>query len=520
MSFGTRSNASTGVRHRTEQNILVPGVSDQTLERIAVDPSASSTSQISGISSPPWHRRLRAKRRAARVAIWSARAAQRQPPRSALLLLTGHHSAPRYRELFPRGQKSRHMGRKWQKQQWGQNGQQGTRGYQERQAPWQLWSGSWSSASPSSHSKSHKVRYDQISVEQPRTQHTAPVEDPLATEGAHVRQAIQRNLTFAKKADGKLRKLQEERVRRVAQWEAYEKQAMKEYMENKRQFEKDLERITHETQVASNTGKEAAAMVQQIVNHGVPEAPTEDNTAWNRLVEAADAEMADASEGFLQDALRAARATAPAPLDARLPGEGHMMSREAAARLLAATMVGLPVEQMMRMTRQTEAPPGIPAPYVVSPSGRRAEPPITHQRDAAPAFSNSVQDEPDEVHLMNTGEATASAAERRTSPLHPGQRDPALARVFTNAEPPRDDIKTATKQKPEPTVSHSKLTDKLEAARYAALRPFGGVGIQPDGSNTRPPGPAERTHPMRSHPKRWQCTQYHTTWTGSVGGGH
>ena len=73
------------------------------------------------------------------------------------------------------------------------------------------------------------------------------------------------------------------------------------------------------------------------------------------------------------------------------------------------------------------------------------------------------------------GPEAALHRERRTSPVHPGQRPPGAVRVPTTVEAPREGIKPATSapnQVVHPAQEGVTLADKL-AVRRSALEPFG-----------------------------------------------
>ena len=94
--------------------------------------------------------------------------------------------------------------------------------------------------------------------------------------------------------------------RRIAQWNAYELERKKDFIANKLQFEKDLERIQMDVETAMVSGKDAAAQVHHVVLHGVPAKVEEepDFSAWDALMAAPDPAQ---PSNFLQGALQAAQ---------------------------------------------------------------------------------------------------------------------------------------------------------------------------------------------------------------------
>ena len=70
-----------------------------------------------------------------------------------------------------------------------------------------------------------------------------------------------------------------------------------------------------------------------------------------------------------------------------------------------------------------------------------------------------------------------SHKDRRSSPLHPGQRDPSQARVPNSLEQPRESVKDATKHPPGKPQVLKGLQAKLEERRSAEQG--GGAALQP-----------------------------------------
>ena len=196
------------------------------------------------------------------------------------------------------------MGRKqnnkqWEGQQWHDYNAHGK---------WQLWPGSRHARQQASQ---QELRYDAMEVS---TSQTQAKEDADPTDVGSVasqrNRAIQQALTKAKKADGRARKLKEERERREAQWKAFAKSMQARYVRNREQYEADLLRLDEELQATKRQGAEAADLVTAIVTGQIPEAQDagmEQDTEWENLI----AENDRAPEGYLQAALQAAARGAP-----------------------------------------------------------------------------------------------------------------------------------------------------------------------------------------------------------------
>eukprot|EP00439_Symbiodinium_sp_Y106_P076104 s1880_g15.t1 len=133
-------------------------------------------------------------------------------------------------------------------------------------------------------------------------------------------QEIQKQLTSARRADMRLRKLKEEQETRTQHWKAYEADMQRKFSKQKRFFETDLERIAQEVQQAAAQGQQAAQNVKDLVNLGkiAETEPMEDeDDAWATLVRE---DEEDAQDSYLGAALRAAHQNGTASTDARQSG--------------------------------------------------------------------------------------------------------------------------------------------------------------------------------------------------------
>ena len=112
-------------------------------------------------------------------------------------------------------------------------------------------------------------------------------EDLVSVGDGEMNREIQKSLTTAKKADIKLRKLQEEKAKRAAQWEAYAKSIKQKFIVQRKNFEKDLARIQDEITATLEAGQQASANLRRVVDQGVPtrmETSEEDEAHWTGLM--------------------------------------------------------------------------------------------------------------------------------------------------------------------------------------------------------------------------------------------
>ena len=382
--------------------------------------------------------------------------------------------------------------------------------YRQQEAdgrPWRLWPGSWSASPKGGGGAGSRPRYDQMPLpSEAATGRTADVDPERSGRGEFMKE-IQRIVTTARKADGRVRRLVDERARREAQWKEFERKSRSDFLEEKNKYVADLQKLEDDIEAAKKQGLDASTEVQQLVATGmrVREVPSisEAPDDWDALL---TTEEAAAPSGFLRDALAAAeRARGGGPPIPR-EGGGRFLNPADAARVLAATLAALPpglgLEQFAGQAGPgIEAPTGIPAPPTF-PDGFGTSfgegPGDVDMRPAYSALSPSsvkTSDAPFPPASSPTRAATAEEApepadRRHLAPMHPGQRDPSLRRVPTTEEPPRSNIKDATKPPPvRKTTSGADLKTKLDARRAelegSATNPFrlGHAG-------TAPPGPS------------------------------
>eukprot|EP00439_Symbiodinium_sp_Y106_P068250 s9_g11.t1 len=373
---------------------------------------------------------------------------------------------------------------------------------QQKQQEWEAWrrsSDGWQRPSWTNAKTTKEERYDSVKV--PQAQASAgtsvSVDEVPGTGEGQLHREVQRALTSAKKADMKLRKLQEEKQRRGAQWEAYSKSLKQKYITQRKEYEQDLARIQADMEDALAAGKEASTEVRSLIENGLPRAAPMDETptGWEELLAQSDDTQVS---GFLKDAMAMAQAGRRVPA-VEATSSSALMSREAAARLLAATMLGVPPG-----LRQVDLPvglgheelpgaaPGAPAPVmpVSTTTGERPGEPHAYTGGQA-AMEGSGGPFPPSSPTGRSGTLPVpaadirTAAERslpRTSPHHPGQRDLSRLRQPTNEVQPRENVKDATKV-PRPAgtgPAASGLAAKLDQARYEALHGVGALAAVPN----------------------------------------
>ena len=336
-------------------------------------------------------------------------------------------------------------------------------GQGQRGRPWRYWSGSW--GSPASKAKA-APRYDQIQLKEesagPRgvaTEMTPASERPVA-----LMQAVQRALTASRKADARMRRLREEKTRRERQWQQWAEEAKASYHQQKKAFESDIQKLEGDMEETAATGRAAADKVTQLVVHGLPSEPTVmevpmEDASWDALV-AEDPEHGESGAGFYQEALAASSLLRPATSSTQAAAPLLQIRPELLQQLLlsAGGRVG-------SLDGGHPPPPGLTVgtPYtvqgssgdvVLTPDGPGAGTGLLTSDLTTPAYG------PLSAHK-----------DRRSSPLHPGQRHHADPKAV------RENVKDATKTPPGKLSPGKGLQAKLEAKR--AADPLSGAALQP-----------------------------------------
>ncbi|CAE7258117.1 unnamed protein product [Symbiodinium sp. CCMP2592] len=199
--------------------------------------------------------------------------------------LEQHHSRPVY---------ARVMGRK-NSQPWKDRGYKGYEHYEHYEKDPRLWRGAWA-LSPRGGSQA-PPRYDQVRLDGKNQPEQAwkeqypwrqPSQPAKGLEAMTAMQAVQRALTATRKADQKIRKLQEDKERRQLQWDQFAKEQAANFVKQKRQFADDMTRLDTELLQAAEAGNAAAERVKAIVLHGhvepKPMEGQESEEEWDKLI--------------------------------------------------------------------------------------------------------------------------------------------------------------------------------------------------------------------------------------------
>ena len=488
--------------------------------------------------SPSWHRRLRNRRSRLRRRVHRLRASGKAPFAADVSFLASHHCKPAYRELPATRVIPFRMVRK-DKWQYGKPEHR----YSDEPSgrPWHIWPGSWS-ASPKGRAVP-KLRYDQMQLPASLSKDTRGSGEEPASGNSDMMREIQRMVTMARRADGKVRRLQDAKAKREAQWVLFEKKSKADFLEQKRLFEAEIKRITDEIEEATKQGVNASVEAQDLAANGLkpkePPAEMEDSDPWSRLLQ----EDVAQEHGFLGETLRAARqASSAAPSG---PSDGRMAHPADAARLLAATLAALPPgTDLSQLGLPPTAPPvsqfpghsgplagfgtfGMSAPQVGTATPGPQQPvyqglqPVP-QQGPPPGFAPDVSQTPAPPPVVllpaqagaytalspgpgtrpapyppsppmprtTVEEQEADAPNRRPPmPAHTCQRDLSQTRVPTSQAPPREGVKDATKKPSNKGTAgvpeQEPLLEKLRAKREKELKSMPSA-LKPFGVGTAP----------------------------------
>ena len=403
---------------------------------------------LATIGSPVWHRRVRRRRAAARRRIWSARSLGRDPRPKDLVLLTLHHSAPRYREVAikmgKRGGQGAGRGQAYGSEDYSSAGWDSAGS--KRYPKWTLWKGTWSPRG----GRSSGERYDQIEL-----RNEDPRGDASGSEGSFL-SGIQRALTAAKKQDVRVRKIDEECRRRQKQFAQYQEELKMKSARQKKAYIADMERLEAEKTAAMEAGHMAAAAVKALIAGKAPvqttSAAQDREQAWKELW--MNTQQALPTTGFLREAISAAGMQPD--MDADIPELYDAFTVPATTTLPGAEAFfgappGLAEAESQAYAAQTGRDP-----YMLSPSNR---PPDTSPGEHArrpksrsrphPYAGQQAEDEASilEANLMAKRAATWGAGQGpgASTPVPPGPPAPghmpqnramtAFGKVVINGKP-------------------------------------------------------------------------------------
>ncbi|OLQ08065.1 hypothetical protein AK812_SmicGene8458 [Symbiodinium microadriaticum] len=356
-------------------------------------------------------------------------------------------------------------------------GRGGNRGYKQQQwrsdyegsqAPgygkyYKYWEGSWSVSPKSQAQPSQGARYDATPSTSRRP--AAPWKEMFhpPPQETSVMVAVQKALTATRKADVRMRKLREEREHKQQAWQEFLDTKRKELATQKKNFDADLLRIDKDMESTAESGSMAATRVQELVLKGAValqqpvEAVSSTGEEWDALI----AEATASEPGFFQAALMATRSMAASHVELPVRRE-TLHSGEAAAPAFSTP------------DRTTSALPRTPLPSDILQ--RPAQEVSRLRTDEMPGPSDGHP--PAEASPITPSVANALQRMSVNEKHHPGQRDASKPRCMTSQEPPRPNIKDATKTTVPADTGGMPLADKLEQKREAlrtggAMTPFG-----------------------------------------------
>ena len=209
--------------------------------------------------------------------------------------------------------------------------------WQQSSSTWSYWEGSWKNRQPKPTSQQNQFpNYSQTQVDHVNNGSELTTTDDAAPEidgsgiGAYMRE-LQKALTACRKADGRLRKLQESRSLKDKQWSQYQIELKKKYIEQKRAYNKDVEALDLDLAQALEASRAAIAKVQHLAGGSSqqcgmevesPQTTAAEDDAWNDLMHAPIASAASSGD--------------PDELLAKALQEAHALSASSAAAQQAA----------------------------------------------------------------------------------------------------------------------------------------------------------------------------------------
>ena len=430
------------------------------------------------------------------------------------MLLQSHHATP-VTQLAALGLRMGKQGRNsWQAD--GQAPWQQGQGQGSNSSSWAYWGGSWK-AKPGKEDDAQPPankfpQYSRTPLPQPGVAgDQEPGNMAIATAGmGHYMRDLQRALTTCRKADGRLRKLQEQRATKDLQWQQFQRDVKANYLAQKKQYQRDIETLAQDLTAAMEASRVAVAAVQSLAAGqepvsqpacvvGPPQATQEAEDAWSQLM--------GASEG----AHHPSSPEAPDSVLALALKEAHELARTTQA--------------MQSMHLQT-APSPMRRVHVTPKRGTSAGAPLTVRRGAAPVYSGPLQEAPSpemgqrlELSLQQLQQLQGSAPSSSDPhvPVSDPYQVPSPVPVHSPpAEPPRSatphkspghkaraGVKDASKQAAavaaRPQVPRVPLSDRLQEKRDKLTAELPHAALS-SADAARPPGAPSLTSPLPVQP--------------------
>ena len=362
------------------------------------------------------------------------------------MLLAGHHATTcafraRLLHMGKAGKQAYSRNQEWSDSSWSAS------------PSWSVWPGAWpkkGSGQPDAKGKGKgkskfptydgdwDVSVDSIEVIEERRFATAAQPSMAAV--------MQQTANVLRKAEGKVARIRKELAKKEAKWRSYQAALKASYMQEKQRSARDQQRLQTELTTAFEEQEEAYQLAQRTSQGCSTSAMQVEDNTWEELGELTQPQTVrqdlQSLHLELQELMKRQEAVLGAGPKAAVvpPGLG---SQE------PAPAVGMPT--------------ALPAPAYTNISPMRTVDSSLGVAGAAP----HVATEEIQTKLPTSYGPAPPTTDRRSSPLHPGQK--LKQRAPGTGEPPRIPIK-ATQLAPPGTDTHGSLGDKLDVRR--AMRPF------------------------------------------------
>ena len=342
-------------------------------------------------------------------------------------------------------------------------------------AYWQLWHGARSPKAsapwrPAPKAKSAFPTYDARPL--PGTSQQPGMGGPQAARDTSGLNLFQAALNSARKAEGKVNRVQNAIEKSRAQYAEFQKDLRNSYLKEKERFNPDQDRLQRELSEALKGQQQARSEVKRVAleeQQAFVAAPTTAVLEWEGLTAEWEQEIVDGNEEVFRRALAA-----------------NMEAYRTPTR-----SSGTPGRSPLPMSRAMEPPPGLALQTAFGPFSEALAADVYPTPPANSAPSPSTLMSPLETMNLGPGPGRSHSLCRR---------DPSMPRLPTSVEPPRADVKQDSR--PSAPVTDSSggkpLGAKLDERRgleRSAMQPFGvprkGVVIHEDDNDEEEMAPAD-----------------------------
>ena len=305
--------------------------------------------------------------------------------------------------------------------------------------PYQYWSGSWHGRwnKPEKKEKSKPVIGSYMDAKPnmednvPKLQ-TPAKEEKLPTEhGGDFLRALQKQITTARKAETKARKLQEELLQRHEKWQQFEEDIRTAFKKERMKYNTDIQKLEEDLKDALESAEEAQILLRSVAKSGAPcgsstvpedmdvDQKSKDNEAWDTLIAGRDAEEEKSDNETIQRWLKQALEASRSDVDRARTKVREAQANKDASEPQSPGRAGEPSTASASTGPYTSTSPTITDPYLGSPIPMATGRPGTERTTTTPRLRHKQQNAVGVRQPIKLA-SKPSGRVHSISPRHPG----------------------------------------------------------------------------------------------------